>query len=252
MNTPEKVTPSLYGHAHAYQKPTSQTPKGSTHNQGRALVDGIGTTAYTYDQVRQILSEGGLWPDDTVNFTYQNRLRMRLSLAHPNGSPWTEDYDDARRLIGVESSAGQFDYTYDAFGNLISQWYNGSGPTPNDYLYCGLQFDTVSGTYNNRARRMFSPLGRFTSMDQTDGNNEDPLSLHKYLYAEDDSVNLSDEELQEFADAIKVIRSGTIGEYNAGVAEEILEVGAEGLEGEEIYELIDIAYGIDGVAMTPD
>ncbi len=33
------------------------------------------------------------------------------------------------------------------------------------------------------------------------------------------------------------------------MAEEILEVGAEGLEGEEIYELIDIAYGIDGVAM---
>jgi len=80
-------------------------------------------------------------------------------------------------------------YTYDAFGNLISQWYNGSGPTPNDYLYCGLQFDTVSGTYNNRARRMFSPLGRFTSMDQTDGNNEDPLSLHKYLYAEDEPVD---------------------------------------------------------------
>ncbi|HTV41698.1 MAG TPA: hypothetical protein VMF08_14040 [Candidatus Sulfotelmatobacter sp.] len=40
---------------------------------------------------------------------------MSLSLAHPNGSPWTEDYgyDDARRLTEVGSSAGTFSYTYD-------------------------------------------------------------------------------------------------------------------------------------------
>lgn len=83
-------------------------------------------------------------------------------------------------------------YTYDAFGNLISQWYGGSGPTPNDYLYCGLQYDLVSGLYNNRARRMFCPIGRFISMDTYEGNNEDPLSLHKYLYAADDPVDYDD------------------------------------------------------------
>ncbi|MGH7980279.1 MAG: RHS repeat-associated core domain-containing protein, partial [Limisphaerales bacterium] len=79
-------------------------------------------------------------------------------------------------------------YTYDAFGNLL----NSTGSTPNDYLYCGLQYDTVSGLYNNRARRMFAPLGRFTTMDTFAGNNEDPLSLHKYLYAADDPVNKTD------------------------------------------------------------
>jgi len=79
------------------------------------MVDGIGTTAYTYDQVGQLLCDGGLWPDDAVNYTNQNRLRMALSVEHPNGSPWVEDYgyDDARRLIGVESPAGTFDYAYD-------------------------------------------------------------------------------------------------------------------------------------------
>lgn len=34
--------------------------------------------------------------------------------------------------------------------------------------------------------------GRFWTMDTYEGNNEDPLSLHKYLYAEDDPVNESD------------------------------------------------------------
>jgi YD repeat-containing protein len=79
------------------------------------MVDGIGTTAYSYDQVEQVLSEGGLWPNDSVSYTYQNRLRMELSLAHSSGSSWTQDYeyDDARRLDGIQSPAGIFDYTYD-------------------------------------------------------------------------------------------------------------------------------------------
>lgn len=36
---------------------------------------------------------------------------------------------------------------------------------------------------------MFAPLGRFTTMDTFEGENEDPLSLHKYLYARDDPAN---------------------------------------------------------------
>jgi RHS repeat-associated protein len=84
-------------------------------NRLDSMVDGIGTTAYSYDQVGQLLSEGGLWPSDTVSNMYQNRLRTELSLSHPGGSAWIEDYgyDSARRLTNVESSAGTFNYTYD-------------------------------------------------------------------------------------------------------------------------------------------
>src|SRR5580692_11060030 len=34
--------------------------------------------------------------------------------------------------------------------------------------------------------------GRFLTMDTFEGNNEDPLSLHKYLYAENNPVNMMD------------------------------------------------------------
>jgi RHS repeat-associated protein len=40
---------------------------------------------------------------------------MALSLAHPDGTGWTEEYgyDAGRRLTGVQSTAGIFDYAYD-------------------------------------------------------------------------------------------------------------------------------------------
>jgi RHS repeat-associated protein len=62
-----------------------------------------------------MLSEGGLWPQDTVTLTYANRLRTGLSLASPAGSLWTQGYayDAARRLTGITSPAGTFGYLYD-------------------------------------------------------------------------------------------------------------------------------------------
>ena len=73
-----------------------------------------GATTYTYDAAGKLTSEGGLWPDDTVNFSYANRLRLGLSIASPTGSPWTQSYgyDAARRLTSVTSPAGEFDYNY--------------------------------------------------------------------------------------------------------------------------------------------
>ena len=59
-----------------------------------------------------MLNEGGLWPNDTVSYTYANRLRMSLSLA---SAPWIQryGYDAARRLTSITSPAGEFDYAYD-------------------------------------------------------------------------------------------------------------------------------------------
>lgn len=70
-------------------------------------------------------------------------------------------------------------YDYDAFGNLIDQ----TGITPNNYLYAGEQFDADLGMYFLRARYMDTARGRFWSMDTFEGGVADPITLHKYLYA---------------------------------------------------------------------
>ena len=80
------------------------------------MVDAVGTTVYGYDAAGQLLSEDGPWPNDTVSYSYNNRLRTGLSLQAPDAEAWTQgySYDSARRLTSVTSPIGAFDYTYDA------------------------------------------------------------------------------------------------------------------------------------------
>jgi RHS repeat-associated protein len=84
-------------------------------NRLTGMVDAVGTTVYGYDQVGQLLSEGGLWPNDTVSCNYANRLRTGMSIQAPNASPWSQvyGYDNARRLTTLCSPVGSFGYAYD-------------------------------------------------------------------------------------------------------------------------------------------
>lgn len=58
--------------------------------------------------------------------------------------------------------------------------------------YRGEQFDSDLSLYYLRAR-YYNPLtGRFLSRDPENGNAYDPRTLHKYLYAGGDPVNMAD------------------------------------------------------------
>jgi RHS repeat-associated protein len=59
-------------------------------------------------------------------------------------------------------------------------------------LYSGEQFDPDLNLYFNRARYLNVSTGRFWTMDSYDGDPQSPGSLHKYLYAADDSVDRRD------------------------------------------------------------
>lgn len=79
-------------------------------------------------------------------------------------------------------------YDYDAFGSLISS----TGSTPNNYLFAGEQFDPALGIYYNRARYYDQRQGRFWTADTYEGIVGDPSSLHRYLYAAGNPINLID------------------------------------------------------------
>ena len=74
---------------------------------------------------------------------------------------------------------------YDAFGILI----NRTGTTPNEIFFDGEQLDGNSGFYNLRARWMNTAIGRFQEMDSYEGNQYDPLSIHKYIFTKNNPIN---------------------------------------------------------------
>ena len=79
-------------------------------------------------------------------------------------------------------------YVYDAYGILLKK----TGDTDNSYLYTGEQYDEATGFYYLRARYMSPETGTFISMDSYAGSLDNPVSLHKYLYANANPVMYTD------------------------------------------------------------
>ena len=67
-----------------------------------------------------------------------------------------------------------------------------TGSTVNPFLFNAQQFDGASGDYYLRARYYDQSNGRFLSQDPYSGNSNDPVSLHRYLYAAGDPANNCD------------------------------------------------------------
>lgn len=74
-------------------------------------------------------------------------------------------------------------YTFEAFGTLSASTFDEpNGPTTNNYLYTGEQYDPNVGFYYLRARYYDQAVGRFTSRDPYESQVADPGTLHRYLY----------------------------------------------------------------------
>jgi RHS repeat-associated protein len=148
------------------------------------LVDTNNPTGYA--QVVEEL-QGGVVVEQ---FNYGHDLISRhcpVTSAYPL-SFYRYDGHGSVRLLTNASGAITDAYDYDAFGNLIYH----SGTTPNDYLYSGEQFDANLGFYYLRARYMNTSSGRFLTSDAFEGNNDEPKSLHKYLYAYANPISNTD------------------------------------------------------------
>lgn len=79
-------------------------------------------------------------------------------------------------------------YSYDAFGQLLSS----TGTTVNSFLYTGEQKDDAAGLYYLRARNYDPAIGRFMTQDLHEGSLQEPASLNKYVYVQNNPVNMTD------------------------------------------------------------
>jgi RHS repeat-associated protein len=155
-----------------------ETVGGVTTNY---LVDTVNPTGYA--QVVDELQNG------TVTRAYSYGLE-RINENQILNSTWAPSfygYDGHGSVRQLTNSAGAITdtYDYDAFGTLIDS----TGSTPNNYLFAGEAYDAALGLYYNRARYLNTTTGRFWSMDTYEGDDQEPLSLHKYLYVEADPAD---------------------------------------------------------------
>ncbi|AJQ96670.1 RHS repeat/hint domain-containing protein [Gynuella sunshinyii] len=160
---------------------------GSTTASYQYNIDGIrnqktesgNTTEYVVDsnqayaQVIQEITNG----TTQVSYAYGDDLISQVragstSYYHVDGLGSTRSLSDSNGDITDT-------YDYEAFGELL----NSTGTTENSYLYGGEQYDQSLDQYYLRARYYNQNIGRFTQQDTWMGNNHDPITLHKYLYA---------------------------------------------------------------------
>ena len=98
-------------------------------------------------------------------------------------------YDGGLSVRALTNEAGTVTDTlvFDAFGNETTK----TGTSDNSYGFQGEEQD-ATGLYYLRARYMDPSTGTFTSMDTYGGSLTDPMSLHKYLFANSNPVMYSD------------------------------------------------------------
>jgi RHS repeat-associated protein len=96
------------------------------------------------------------------------------------------DYNDVDEYVSVANS-----YTYTPFGSH----YDGEGPAEtldNPFKFTGQWHDSEINQYYLRARMYDPTMMRFTGRDPVRGEYFEPLTLHKYLYCSNDSLNKTD------------------------------------------------------------
>ena len=190
---------------------TDTTPPGGPTDTVHYLVDTSGP-----------LSHVVLETDGTGNMlAHYERGDELLSLLRPAAVERRYYHADGLgsvRLLTDASEAVTDSYTYTAFG--VELEHTGTDIQP--YRFTAEPFDPNLGFHYNRARWLDAGTGRFLGMDPFPGLIAEPMSLHRYLYARADPVNVVDPS----------------GEYGA-----LVNLGITMLVGGIINAIIGIAFG---------
>ncbi len=160
---------------------TEVTPPGGPTEVTDFLVDTTGPLSHVV-----VESDGA--GDVVAHYVRGDEL---LSLLRPGSGERRFFHADGLgsvRLLTDDAAAVADRYLYTAFGVLVDH----VGADPQPYRFTGESFDPNVGFYFNRARWLDVASGRFVSMDPFDGVLGDPISLHRYLYAQLDPANVVD------------------------------------------------------------
>lgn len=177
----------LQGRLAVYQPHTGQAAAYTYNPDGIRTGKTVGTmaAAYLVDPMNPTGYEQVLQSDDGEDEVYYVLGLDVIGQVQGSGDRAYYLYDGHGSVRQQSDSSGDVgsDYDYDAYGNALNF-------VPDDGLYyTGEMYDATAGQYYLRARYYEPENGRFNTVDSWEGNQEEPISLHKYLYCHADPIN---------------------------------------------------------------
>jgi len=170
---------------------TTTPPTGSTTY---FLIDDNNLTGYS--QVLEELPTVGGTP--TTSYAIGDDVLAQCGSTSTSLYYYLQDGHGNNRQLWEMNGTIFSHYTYDSYGNVqmgtvsIPVSTTSADTASTTKLYCAEQYDSYLKMYNLRARFYDSLNGRFSQRDIFIGNNDDPMTLHKYLYANSDPINAID------------------------------------------------------------
>ena len=152
-------------------------------------VNEVNTTYYVVDtsgELSQVVAETDADGNMTASYVRGHDL---ISVEQSDSKSYyiSDGRGSVRHLLDEEGNVTD-SYSYDAYGMLLIK----DGETDNSYMYVGEEYNANTGLYYLRARYMNPSTGSFTTMDSYQGNLYEPISLHKYAYANANPVTYVD------------------------------------------------------------
>jgi RHS repeat-associated protein len=99
-------------------------------------------------------------------------------------------YNGHGDVVALTDENGQqvASYTYDAWGNVLTSEAKTELAKSNPYGYAGYTYDAEIQQYYLMARYYHPAHGVFTSLDPDPGDEDDPLTMNGYTYADNNPV----------------------------------------------------------------
>ena len=98
--------------------------------------------------------------------------------------------DDLKSVAAISDQAEVLSarYKYNAYGHFRDKYET----ITNSFTFTGREWDTNTKLFYYRTRYVDAKVGRFISKDKFSGFHNHPLSLNKYIYAENNPILFND------------------------------------------------------------
>ncbi len=152
------------------------------------------TRGYVFDGLDPVYefdyTDGPVTPTVESAYVYANG-RMVLMERTEDGvsATYWYHYDGLGSVVALtdETGADVCQWRYDEYGNLLQDC-----PELNHYTYTGQEYDAETGLLHFFARYYDAKVGNWLSEDSYPGKISDPMTLHRYIYAANNPINLID------------------------------------------------------------